>query len=84
MSISHIAGPYMTIGSHRIQRCCICGEELIMMDLRNIATPDGQKNDFSRGWPEQRLVRISGNQSVLLDDTSKLPEDSCFNTIIEE
>jgi hypothetical protein len=80
-STTHIAGPIITAFGRIIQRCSLCGEKLC--DSRDHAAPlnpDGTAPEFPT-WQSGRLVRVDhGNPAhwIMLDDTDKLPEDSCF------
>lgn len=84
MSVTHVAGPVVTIGSRVIQRCAVCGEKLA--DNKNTAAPvnpDGSPPEFPT-WPERSLVQIeAGNPTrySLAGDfmqADKLPEDFCL------
>jgi hypothetical protein len=84
-SVTHIAGPALTIcGGRVIQRCSLCGEKLI--DNRHEASPIGPDDmpDKRPTWEVGRLVRFSGTNpqsQVLLEDTDKLPDDSCLDLV---
>lgn len=83
-SLTHIAGPRITACGRVVQRCSLCGAKLC--DSLNVAmplNPDGSEPEFPT-WQTGRLVRVTtGNPTVfeLLDDTDKLPDDSCFDLI---
>lgn len=83
-SITHIAGVTLTIGDRIIQRCSLCGT--VLCDNLNISTPlnkDGSIPVFPT-WATGRLIRVHlGNPTryELLDDTDKLPDDSCYSSI---
>lgn len=85
MSVTHIAGNRLDIRGRVIQRCSLCGEKLI--DNLHEAGPyraDGSISDARATWPVGRLIRVTdGNpsRSVVLDDTDKLPDDSCLDMI---
>jgi hypothetical protein len=83
MSVTHLAGPTITIGKRIIQRCSICGDKLC--DNINTSMPiiKGSATKFPT-WETGRLVQIEeGNPKTysLLDDTDKLPDDSCINLV---
>jgi len=78
-TITHIAGVALTIGDMVIQRCSLCGG--ILVDNRNTSSPDGSK---TLTWGVSRLVRVHIGNPIhweLLEDTDKLPEDSCIDLI---
>lgn len=85
-SVTHIAGAVIRLdGDCRVvQRCSLCGEKLC--DSKNTAMPqnkDGTWPEFPT-WEVGRLVRVTpGNPMsyILLDDTKKLPDDSCVELI---
>lgn len=85
MSVTHIAGPAITACGRLVQRCSLCGEK--MVDSKNTmvpCNPNGSAPDPIPTWPVGRLVNFSGgnpDHQSLLDDTDKLPEDSCINLI---
>lgn len=81
-SVTHLAGPPITIGSRTIQRCSICGEKLIDCDLRNLMVPEGEKHE-ALVWQIGRLVQKEGNRSSVLPDSNELPEDSCISMVEE-
>lgn len=82
--MTHISGIALTIGEFVIQRCSLCGA--ILCDNRNTAMPcneDGSKPIFPT-WPVGRLIHVeTGNPTcyTLLEDSDKLPEDSCIEMI---
>ena len=83
-STTHIAGDGITVCGRKLQRCCWCGEKLCdskgMMAPLN---PDGTAPEFPI-FPPGRLVRVTqGNPTEyrVLEDTDKLPEDSCENLV---
>lgn len=78
-TITHIAGPPITACGRLIQRCSLCGEKLV--DSKNTASPDGRGPGT---WQVGRLVQVTeGNPQrwTLLDDTEKLPDDSCLELV---
>ena len=84
-TVTHIAGPAMTVGNRTIQRCCLCGEKLI--DDKNQMSPinpDGTI-DKTPTWEPGRLIQTTVNtnptQYILLPDTDKLPPDTCLDLI---
>lgn len=83
-TVTHIAGPAITACGRVIQRCSLCGEKLC--DSKNTASPmpaDGSEPRFPT-WAVGRLIRVhTGNPtySELLDDTDKLPDDTCLDLV---
>lgn len=83
-TVTHVSGDVFRIGGRVIQRCGICGEKLC--DNLNVAMPlneDGSTPEYAT-WPPGRLVQFTvGNprQELLLDDTDKLPDDSCLSLV---
>jgi hypothetical protein len=91
-SITHIAGPSITVCGRTIQRCLVCGAKLVdskgvMMPLKPDGTPDSIGT-----WPPGRQVRVTiGNPTAFVlveerpdpDDQKieKLDPDNCFATI---
>lgn len=86
MSTTHIAGPVITIGSRKIQRCSVCGEKLgdnLPFLQGRVASAGGPPEFLS--WPVGELVQFDGNrQSVLAHaDGDQLPDDSCIGLVEE-
>lgn len=97
MSVTHIAGPVITVGCRRIQRCAVCGEK--MKD--NLPFLQGRTADFfgpqtskgscpseldsMRTWGPGSLVRYKGNSQVTLPhiDGESVPEDCCIELVEE-
>lgn len=83
-TVTHLAGPAITVGGRVIQRCSLCGDKLC--DSKNTAQPtpkDGSSPVFPT-WSIGRLVRVHpGNPTFweLLDDTDQLPEDTCLDLV---
>jgi hypothetical protein len=83
-TVTHLAGPAITVGSRVIQRCCICGAKLC--DSENCAMPlepDGSIPEFPT-WEKGRLIQVEeGNPTrySVLPDMEKLPEDSCIDMV---
>lgn len=85
-TLSHLAGPAITASGRVIQRCSICGAKLA--DSLNCAMPlepDGSTPTFPT-WPVGRFVRVTTGipgftEHTVLDDTDRLPEDTCLDTI---
>lgn len=84
MSVTHVAGPPVTIGERTVQRCALCGEKLL--DNKNTVAPigpNGEPPDFPV-WRERSLVTVSeGNPTsfILAGDfaaVEELPEDFCL------
>lgn len=83
-SVTHIAGPAITACGRVIQRCSLCGAKLC--DSNNVAivtTREDQEPKFPT-WEVGRLIRVSaGNPTnyMLLEDTDRLPKDTCFDLL---
>lgn len=83
-SVTHIAGPKITACGRIVQRCSLCGEKLCDSNRTAMASEPGRPAPEFPTWEVGRLVRItSGNPTAyqLLDDSNKLPEDSCIDLI---
>lgn len=79
-SVTHLAGPVVTIQGRIIQRCAVCGEKLC--DSLNIAAPlepDGSEPTFLT-WQEAAFVQMEGNRTSLVGNlrTDSVPEDFCL------
>lgn len=96
MSVTHVAGPVVTIAGRSIQRCACCGEKLLD-NLREMAPvgPDGEPAQFLH-WPEAGLVRFEDvtKEQERLQLTSRkhlgdfqgsdpLPDDFCLSLVEE-
>lgn len=78
-SVTHIAGHSITVRGRLIQRCALCGEKLV--DSLNTASPDGRPIGT---WEVGRFVNVTfGNpsRSVVLENSDKLPDDSCLSLV---
>ncbi len=81
MSITHISGVALNVCGRWVQRCSLCGAKLC--DSLNVSMPlnaDGSEPEYAT-WPVARLIRVeTGNPTAyrLLDDTDRLPDDSCI------
>ena len=78
MSLTHIAGPHVTVNARLRQRCAWCGATLIDYDLDRMAVPVGQDSTPAT-WPAGALVAVDGPASWLVDheDGAPLPDDAC-------
>lgn len=83
-SVTHIAGPAITVDGRTIQRCSLCGDKLV--DSKNAmapVNPDGSIPTIGT-WQVGRLIQVEGfnpKRYLLLPDTDKLPEDSCIDLV---
>ena len=82
-TVSHLAGPSITISGRVIQRCLICGYKLC--DSLNCAMPmntDGTMPRFAT-WEKGSFVQIEGNRSSIIPEEveGKLPDDSCIDLV---
>ena len=62
MSVTHVAGPVVSVRGRVIQRCAVCGEKLA--DSRNVAiaaNPDGTPGEYAT-WAEAHLLEFEGNR----------------------
>lgn len=89
-SRTHIAGLDVTLENrYVIQRCAVCGEVLINVDLNQVATISSTGLTRSSGiatWQVGGLVRVDGvnpKHFSLLDGTM-LPSDACANSVFGE
>lgn len=81
-TVTHIAGPAITACGRLVQRCSLCGEKLV--DSKGCAMPlmpDGTADSIGT-WEVGRLVQVTVDTNptryLLLPDTDKLPDDTCF------
>lgn len=79
-SVTHLAGPVVTIRGRAIQRCVVCGEKLC--DSLNTAAPlesDGSEPIFPT-WQEQAFVQMEGNRTSQVGNLrhTPLPDDFCL------
>jgi hypothetical protein len=86
MSVTHIAGPTVTVGQRKIQRCLVCGEKLAdNIDILKgiVASPDVPPEYLQ--WPPGDLVQQDGNRTSVIQhvDGTDLPEDCCINMVEE-
>jgi hypothetical protein len=80
-TVTHVAGPVVTVGGRSIQRCACCGEKL-RDNLGEMAPlkPDGTPPEM-HVWRERALVHIDGNSQTLAGDyveIDAMPEDFCL------
>lgn len=84
MSVTHVAGPAITVGSRTIQRCSVCGEKMLdSLGVMMAVGPNGEEPKLWT-WEPGRLVRYSGEQprrELLLPDTEQLPGDACIDLV---
>ena len=45
--VTHIAGPALKLGKLFVQRCCVCGEPIIILDLSRVMVPEGDSREPS-------------------------------------
>lgn len=81
MSVTHIAGPVITIGDRKIQRCSVCGEKLndnLAILLGRLAAI-GEPPKFL-SWPVGEPVRFDGPAQFIVPhkDGDHLPPDCCI------
>ena len=96
MSVTHIAGPVVTIGCRRIQRCSVCGEKMcdnLPYLQGRMAFPEPQESeglcpsglDTMSTWEPAELVRFEGDAqyAILHIDGESVPEDCCIDLVEE-
>lgn len=74
MSVIHLAGIKIKIGSRCIQRCIVCGEALVNDDLSCMASSDGpvKPSFFETG----ALIEVENNDGCRRSSVvGELPED---------
>lgn len=80
MSVTHIAGPDITIsgeyGEYLRQRCGWCGAVLLEYDLTRVAVPAGT-DPRPATWPANSLVTIDGHAAIAMGNVDRLPDDAC-------
>jgi hypothetical protein len=81
VTVTHIAGVPLTVGSHLRQRCGWCGAVLIDVDLDRIAVQEGQ-DPTPATWQPGLLVGTAGENpkaSWLIEHAAgdNLPGDAC-------
>jgi hypothetical protein len=78
-SVSHVAGPPLTIDDrYQRQRCLWCGDVLEEYDLAYIAVPDEQPGPPAT-WPPGAWVRVEGNAAYVIEVgiDDPMPPDAC-------
>ena len=84
MTTTHIAANHVYICGRLIQRCAVCGEVLINTNLSRVSVPEADADKPLGTWTAGRMIRVTkGNPTgyVMLDDTGKLPDDTCFDLL---
>ena len=83
-TVTHVAGPVVTIAGRSIQRCACCGDKLCDSKGQvGLCGPDGAAPEFCH-WTERALVQVEGGnptQFSLVGDfveCEALPEDFCL------
>lgn len=86
--VIHVAGPTITVGSIRRQRCQWCGALIQEYDLARLSRPlePGEDPESPEPWEPGRwtgLVAISGtfpvmSRAVPEPEDGKVPEGSCM------
>lgn len=83
-TVTHIAGPAITVCGRTIQRCSLCGEKLTdSLGCASPVRPDGTVDSIGT-WEVGRLVQVEGGNPTrysLLPGTNCLPDDSCIELI---
>lgn len=83
-TLTHIAGPRMTVCDRVIQRCAICGFKLCdSLGVSMPLNPDGSVPKFAC-WEPGRMVRETQGMPTryeMLPDTHVLPTDSCIDIV---
>jgi hypothetical protein len=84
-TVTHIAGPAVTVGGRTIQRCCICGEKLI--DSLGRSTPLDPEGNLPQCATYQvwAMVQHEGSRwSVTGNDgpaSDQYPADGCIDLV---
>lgn len=78
MTITHIAGPPITINARLRQRCAWCGATLIDYDLARMAVPVDQ-DPTPATWLLGDLIAVDGRASWVVphEDGQPLPPNAC-------
>lgn len=78
MSVVHIAGLDVQIGTQLRQRCAWCGAVLFDYALDRIAVPEGQ-DPRPATWTVGALIEVDGNAkwAVPHNDGDQLPANAC-------
>ena len=82
-TVTHVAGPVVTIQGRSIQRCVVCGEKLCDSNGQmGVCGPGGEPPMFVH-WAERALVRVapgSPTELSLVGDfvDTEPPEDFCL------
>ncbi len=85
-TVTHLAGPVITVSGRVLQRCCICGEKLCDNARCAMAlNPDGSAPEFPT-WEPGQLIRVtSGNPThyavISYPIDNQLPKDSCIDLV---
>ena len=84
-SITHVAGPSITIAGRVIQRCSICGYKLCdSLNASMPLNPDGTVPKFPV-WEPGRQIRVNDDGNpisyILLPDSDTLEDDSCLSLV---
>jgi len=79
MTITHIAGVDVQVGTQLRQRCSWCGAVLIDEDLRNVMVPTEDADKPFPTWPVGALIRRDGFVTSIVEheDGAQLPDDCC-------
>jgi hypothetical protein len=81
-TVTHIAGPTITICGRSIQRCPWCGFKLRDNKGEMTQAPEHEESPFMV-FPSGRMVRVATDEETrttnytVLADTNELPPDSC-------
>lgn len=79
-SVTHLAGPVVSIQGRAIQRCAVCGEKLCdNLGMVAPCEPDGSDAIFLV-WQEAAFVQMEGNRTSLAGNlrTDPVPDDFCM------
>lgn len=81
-TVTHVAGPVVTIAGRSIQRCPVCGEKLCdSLGQAGPLEPDGSPPKFCH-WQQKALVRVtSGNPTqyeMVGEFGDPMPDDFCL------
>ena len=86
-TVTHCAGPPVTIGGRVIQRCAVCGEKLCDSLGAAMPLPEEGIDPVFPTWKQAGLVQIepgTPTRSSLVGDllsTKPLPDDFCLQLV---
>lgn len=79
-SVTHLAGPVVTIQGRAIQRCAVCGEKLCdNLNMAALLEEDGSEPIFPV-WQEAAFVQMEGSRTSQIGSLRRdpIPPDFCL------